>query len=126
MPRDSSPFSTPFTSAATGAAGLSYSEFTDSSREALATMMSSGAVLGAGLEAIGQEVAQYARTAFTSAGETAGSLLGARTFEDVVRLQTEYAKRSFAGLVAGSVKLSELSCALFGAGVGAWAERMKR
>jgi hypothetical protein len=123
MPRDSIPFAPAATAAA---AGLSYDEFTDFSRETLAAAMNSGAVLGAGLEAINQEVAQYARTAYASAGEAADSLLGARTFEDVVRLQTEYAKRSFAGLVERSAKLSELGCSLLAASVGAWAERAKR
>src|SRR5580698_3279843 len=118
MPRDS----VPFTPAATAAAGLSYNEFTDFGREALAAAMNSGAVLGAGIEAISQEVAQYAQTAVASAGEAAHGLLGVRTFEDVVRLQTDYAKRSFSGLVERSAKLSELGCSLLAASVGAWSE----
>jgi hypothetical protein len=102
-----------------------YAEFTDIGREAIAAAMSSSAAVSAGLEAIGREVAQYAQTAFENAGETARSLLGARTFEDVVRLQTDYAKRSYEGLLARSAKLSELGCSLFGASVGAWGERAK-
>jgi hypothetical protein len=93
--------------------------------ETVATLMNSNAALGAGLEAIGEEVAQYARATFESAGQTARSLIGARTLGDVVRLQTDFAKRSFEGFVERSAKLSELGCSLFGAGVGAWAAQAK-
>ena len=103
----------------------SYADFAEFGRETIEAAMSSNVVLGAGLEAIGQEVAQYARTAFESAGETARGLLGARTLEDVVRLQTDFAKRSFEGFVERSAKLSELGCSLFGASAGAWGARAK-
>jgi hypothetical protein len=107
------------------APGLSYAEFTDFGRETITAAMNSTATLGAGLEAIGQEFAQYAKAAFESTGETARSLLGARTFEDVVRLQTDYAKRSFEGLVERGAKLSELGCSLFGASFSVWGQRAK-
>jgi hypothetical protein len=105
--------------------GPSCADFVEFSRETIESAMHSSAALGAGLEAIGQEVAQYTHTAFASVGETARGLLGARTFEDVVRLQTDFAKRSFAGFVERSVKLSELGCSLFGASAGAWGTRAK-
>lgn len=103
----------------------SYLEFADFGRDTIAAAVNSNAALSAGLEAIGQEVALFARTTFESAGETARGLLGARTFEDVVRLQTEFAKRSFDGLLERTAKLSELGCSLFGASVGAWGDRAK-
>ena len=102
----------------------SYAEFVEFGRETIEAAMSSNAALSAGLEVIGQEVAQYARTTFESAGEAARGLLGARTFEDVVRLQTDFAKRSFEGFVERSAKLSELGCSLVSASVGAWAEQV--
>jgi hypothetical protein len=105
--------------------GPSYADLVAFSRETIESAMYANAALGTGLEAIGQEVAQFAQTAFASAGETARGLLAARTFEDVVRLQTDFAKRSFAGVVERSVKLSELGCSLFGASAGAWGERAK-
>jgi hypothetical protein len=66
------------------------------------------------VEAIGAEVAQYSRETFESAGQTARGLISARTLEDVVRLQTDFAKRSFAGFLARSTTLSELGCSLLG------------
>ena len=104
---------------------LSYPDFVEFGRETIETAISANAALSVGLEAISQEVAQYARTAFESVGETARGLLGARTLDDVVRLQTDFAKRSFAGLAERSVTFSELGCSLVGASVGAWNARAK-
>jgi hypothetical protein len=72
------------------------------------------------IEVLGAEVAQYSREAFGSAGETARGLLSARTFEDVVRLQADFAKRSFEGFVTCSAKLSELGFSIFGTNIGVW------
>ena len=102
-----------------------YADFVEFGRDAIEAAMGSNAALSAGLEAIGQEVTQYAHTAFENAGATARSLLGARTFEDVVRLQTDFAKRSFEGFVERSAKLSDLGCSLVGASMGAWGVRAK-
>jgi len=101
-----------------------YADFVEFGRETLAAAMSSHAALGAGIEAIGQEVAQYARAAFESAGETARGLIAARTLEDVVRLQTDFAKRSFDGFIERSAKLSELGCSVVGASVGGWSTQV--
>jgi len=102
-----------------------YADFVAFGRDTIAAAVDSNAALSAGLEAIGEEVSHYARTAFEAAGETARGLIDARTFEDVVRLHTDFAKRSFEDFVARSTKLSELGCSLFGASVGAWGARAK-
>lgn len=102
-----------------------HADFVELSRDTIEAALSSNAALSVGLEAIGQELAHYARAVCESAGETARGLLAARTLEDVVRLQTDFAKRSFAGFVERSTKLSELGYALVGASVGAWDGRAK-
>ena len=102
-----------------------YADLVEFGRDAIEAAVGSNAALSAGLGAVGQEVAQYARSTFETAGETARGLLSARTFEDVVRLQTDFAKRSFEGFVEGSAKLSELGFSLIGASVGAWGARAK-
>ena len=71
------------------------------------------------VEAIGAEVVQYSRETFESAGETARGLISACTLEDVVRLQTDFAKRSFTGFLGRSAKLLELGCFLLGMSVAA-------
>ncbi|HVA13752.1 MAG TPA: phasin family protein [Stellaceae bacterium] len=105
---------------------LSYAELADYGRETIAAAMNSNAVLTTGLEAIGQEVAGFARAAFESAGEAARALLGARTLDDVMRLQTDFARRNFDGLVERTAKLSELGCSLVGASVDSWGKPSAR
>jgi hypothetical protein len=95
-------------------------EAADFGREALATAMNSSAAFSAGVEAIGQEVAGYARASFENAGETVRALLAARTFEDVVRLQSALAKRNFDDLMERTAKLSELGCSLVTTSLGSW------
>ena len=120
MPRDSA-----IPSFANLLPACGYADFGDFGREAVAAMMNSNPAVGAGIEAIGRAVAQSAEVAFQAAGETARGLLAARTLQDVLRVQTDYAQRSFAAFAERSAKLTELGVALCGAGTSAWAERTK-
>jgi phasin family protein len=105
--------------------GMSYAELASFSRENIEAAVKTNAALSAGLEAIGQEVMIYARTALKAASETAHGLLSARTLEDVVRLQTDLAKRNLDGLVAGSVKLSEIGVSLASETFAPWEGRVE-
>lgn len=107
-------------------ASLSYAGFVEFGREAIGASIDSSAAVSAGVEAISHEIMQYGRTAFVTAGETARDLLGARTVEDIVRLQSDYAKRSFAGWVERCATLSQLGCSLFSVTIGTWAARTPR
>ena len=77
-----------------------------------------GAVFGTGLQAISQEIALYAREAFANTGQTVRGLLTAKTYEDVVRLQTELAQRNLAGWAVHAAKLTALGCELVNANLG--------
>ncbi|HEY1507100.1 MAG TPA: phasin family protein [Stellaceae bacterium] len=103
----------------------SHVDVTESDRDASATAVISNPAVNAGLEAIGLEVAQYVRTAFESAGETARGMLGVRTLEDVLRLQTDFAKRSLDSFIEHGAKLSELGCSLVGASAETWGMRAR-
>jgi phasin family protein len=87
---------------------VGYEEFADLSRENFAAVLRANAVLSEGLEAIGKEVMGYARTSFEKAAETATALLGAKTMEDVVQLNTEFAKANFERMIERTAKLSEM------------------
>ncbi len=103
---------------------LDYAEFASFGRENIEAVVKTNAVLSAGIEALGQEVMVYARSALQSASETARSLLGAKTLEDVVKLQTDLAKRNFEDMVAGSVKLSELGVSMASEAFAPWEGRV--
>ena len=85
-----------------------YEELADLGRENFAAVLRANAALTEGLEAISNEVMGYARNSFENAAEVATALLAAKTFEDVVQLNTDFAKASFERMVARSTKLSEM------------------
>ena len=87
---------------------VGYEDLADLGRENFAAVLRANAALTDGLEAIGKEVMGYARNSFENAAETATALLGAKTFEDVVQLNTDFAKASFERMIEGSTKLSEM------------------
>ena len=105
--------------------GLPYEELTAFGRDTIEAATKSNAAFSAGCEAIGQEVMAYTRSTIEQTSETARALLAARTFEDVMRLQTDLAKRSFECLVSGSAKLSELGATLASATLAPWNGRVE-
>jgi len=104
---------------------LSYADLAAISRDNVEAAVKANAALSAGIEAIGQEVMAYTKSALKSASEAAHGLLNARTLEDVVRLQADLAKRNFDGFVAGSVKLSELGVSLANEALAPWEGRVE-
>jgi len=104
-------------------AALSYAEFAAIGRDNIEAVVKSNAALSAGAEAIGREFMACTRAVMQRASETARGLLGAKTLDDVVKLQTELATRSFEGMMAGSAKLSELGCSLATEAMAPWEGR---
>ena len=87
---------------------VGYEQWTDVGRENFTAVLRANAALSEGLEALGKEVIQYARRSFEQVAETATALLGAKTFEDVVQLNSQFAKANLEGLIERSAKLSEM------------------
>jgi phasin family protein len=58
---------------------------------------------------LSQEFFGCAKIAFESVTQTAAALLAAKTLEDVVQLNTDFAKTSVESMLSNSAKLSELS-----------------
>lgn len=85
-----------------------YEELADLGRENFAAVLRANAALSEGMEAIGKEVMGYARNSLENAAEAATALLAAKTFEDLVQLNSDFAKASFERMVARSTKLSEM------------------
>jgi len=128
------PFTPPFTPAfAEIAAGfappsapfptLSYADFAAIGRDNIEAAARTNAAVSAGVEAIGREMMECARALLRRTSETARGLLGAKTFEDVVKLQSDLAQRSFEGMMSGSARLSELGYALATEAIAPWETR---
>jgi phasin family protein len=85
-----------------------YEQLADLGRENFAAVLRANAAWSEGLEAIGKEVILYARSTFEQAAETATALLGAKTLEDVLQVNAQFAKANFERMVERSAKLSEM------------------
>jgi hypothetical protein len=65
-------------------------------------------VVSKGVQAIATEAADYARKSFEQGTATFEKLIGAKSVDKAIEIQTEYLKTSYEGFVAQSTKISEL------------------
>jgi phasin family protein len=72
-----------------------------------ATMKSLSAA-SKGFQAIAAEVSNYSKTSFESGTAAMERLLGAKTLEKAIEVQSEYVKSAYEAFVAESTKLGEL------------------
>ena len=72
-----------------------------------ATMKSFGS-LSKSWQAIASEMTDYSKKAFEQSTAATEKLLGAKSFEKAVEVQTEFAKSAYEGFVAEATKLGEL------------------
>jgi phasin family protein len=81
----------------------------DYGQGALAAMMRSGALLAEGLEGIGQAWIGVAQATMHDGAATARAIIGAKSPQQVLELQANYARATLDRLVAESGKLPALS-----------------
>ncbi len=72
-----------------------------------ATMKSFG-TLSKSWQAIAAEMADFSKKVFEQGTATTEKLIGAKSFEKAIEVQTDYAKSSYESFVAEATKLSEL------------------
>lgn len=65
-----------------------------------------------GVQAIGVEAADYAKKSFETSTATFEKLVGAKTLDKAVEIQTEYLKGAYESFVAQSTKMGELFAGL--------------
>ncbi len=61
-----------------------------------------------GAQTIAVETADYAKKSFENSTATLEKLVGAKTLDKAIEIQTEYVKTAYEGFVAQSTKLGEL------------------
>lgn len=86
-------------------------EFAKGNVEAL---VESGKIAAKGLETIGQDIAEYNRKSFESATATLKSMSSVKSPADFFKLQSDFIRQSFDGLVAETSKNSEAMLKLAG------------
>jgi phasin family protein len=89
-------------------------EMTELSKGNVEAFVASTKVVAKGLKTVGQEVAEYSRKSFEDASAALKSFTEVKSATDFFRLQSEFARSQFDGLVAESSKLSETMIKLAG------------
>jgi hypothetical protein len=78
------------------------------SKEQLEALTAATTTLSKGLQDIAAESTDYSKKAFAASTAMFEKLLGARSVESAVQIQTEFAKQAYEGFVAQATKVSEL------------------
>jgi hypothetical protein len=85
-----------------------FDDFQKFSKEQLDAFTAASTTLSKGLQEIAAESTDYVKKAFAAGSAMFEKLLGARTVESAIQIQTEYAKQAYDGFVAQATKVSEL------------------
>ena len=89
-------------------------QMTDLAKGNIEAAVASTKLAAKGLETIGQEVAEYSRKSFEDASAALKSFAEVKSATDFFRLQSDFARTQFDGLVAESSRLSETMIKLAG------------
>jgi hypothetical protein len=87
-------------------------EFQRVGKEGFDTAISSFGEVSKGLQAIAAEVTASSKKAFEDGTRAFEQLLGAKSFEQVIEIQSQYAKRAYDAYIAEVSKLGEMYAVL--------------
>lgn len=85
-----------------------FEDFQDFSKQQLEAIASASSLWAKGLQDLAAESTEYSKKAFAASSATVEKLLGARSVEAAIQIQTDYAKQAYEGFVAQASKFSEL------------------
>jgi hypothetical protein len=85
-----------------------FEDFQKFSKQQLDTLNAATSSLAKGLQEIAAESSDYSKKAFAANSTVVEKLLGAKSVESAVQIQTEYAKSAYEGLVAQATKINEI------------------
>ena len=78
------------------------------SKDSMDATMKSFGMLSKTTQAIATEVADYSKKSFEDGSKVMEKLLGVKSFEKAIEIQTDYAKSAYEGFVAQATKIGEL------------------
>ncbi len=85
-----------------------FEDFQSFSKQQLEALTAASTTWTKGLQELAAELTDYAKKAFTAGSAVYEKLLGARTVELAIQIQSEYVKQAYEGFVAQASKVSEL------------------
>ncbi|MFE0015792.1 phasin family protein [Mesorhizobium sp. NPDC059054] len=85
-----------------------YEDFSKYGKEFADTGLKSFASLSKGVQTIASEATEYTKKSFENGAAHFEKLLSAKSLENAVELQSDYAKQAYEAFVAEATKISEL------------------
>jgi hypothetical protein len=87
---------------------INFEEVQKFSKQQIEAATAASASLTKGLQEIAAESTEYSKKAFAAGSAVVEKLLGVKSVETAIQIQTEYAKSAYEGFVAQTTKLNEL------------------
>ena len=85
-----------------------FEDFQKYNKQQLEAFTASTAALSKGMQELASESTEYSKKALAATSAVFEKLLGAKTIESAVQIQTEFAKSSYEGFVAQATKMTDL------------------
>jgi hypothetical protein len=85
-----------------------FEDFQKFSRDQLEALTTASSTWSKGLQDIAAESTDYSKKAFAAGTTMFEKLLGARSVESAIQIQTEFAKQAYEGFVVQATRVSEL------------------
>jgi len=83
-------------------------DFQNYSKQQVEAATAFAATVSKGMQEIAAETSDYAKQSMAANAEAVERLLGAKTVESAVQIQTDFAKASYEGFIAKATKISEI------------------
>jgi hypothetical protein len=90
-----------------------FDDFQKLGKENMDVAMKQFGTVSKGWQAIATEFADYSKKSFEEGSAALEKLLGAKSLDKAIEIQTDYAKSSYEAFVAEATKLSDLYAELF-------------
>ncbi len=85
-----------------------FEDFQNFSKQQLEAATSFATMMSKSLQEIATETADYSKHAMSASAEAVERLMGAKSVETAVQIQSDYAKSAYEGFVAKSTKINEI------------------
>jgi phasin family protein len=85
-----------------------FEDFHKFSKQQLDAVAAAASSFSKGLQEIAAETTEFSKKTIAANTDVLEKLLGAKTFDSAIQIQTEFAKTSYEGLVAETAKIGEL------------------
>ena len=89
-------------------AAPNFEDFQSFTKQQVEAFTAASATWSKGWQELAAESTDYSKKAFAAGSAVLEELLGARSVESAIQIQSEYAKQTYEGFVAQAAKVSEL------------------